>query len=453
MKKTDVLIVGGSAAGLVTAQVGRSWHPEKSFLVVRDARSALIPCAIPYLFGSLGTTEDDILPDALATNGGAEVAVDRVTAIDRDAKRCLTASGEPIAYDKLVLATGSKPKVPGWLRGADLRGVYTVPKEKEYLDRMLAELAGASTVAVIGAGFIGVELADQLRAQGKRVYLVEVLPHVLGMAFDEEIALEAESILTESGVVLKCGLGVEELVGDERVSSVRLANGERLDVDAVVLSMGYAPETSLAATCGLPLNDHGFIVVDEYMRTSDPDVLAVGDCAEKRDFITRRPSGVMLASTACAEARVAAMNLFELCSIKPFSGTIAVYSTALGRTGFGTAGVTAAAARQAGIRIVTGSFTGVDRHPGALNSSHKQTVSLVAARDSGTVIGGGVIGGLSAGEITNVLGLVIQNRMSICDLLTSQIGTHPCLTASPAAYPLIKAAESVAASMQPVTAL
>jgi pyruvate/2-oxoglutarate dehydrogenase complex dihydrolipoamide dehydrogenase (E3) component len=183
------------------------------------------------------------------------------------------------------------------------------------------------------------------------------------------------------------------------------------------------------------------------MRTSDRDVLAVGDCAEKRDYITRRPSGVMLASTACAEARVAAMNLYDLCSIKPFSGTIAVYSTALAGTGFGTAGITAAAARQAGIQIVTGSFTGVDRHPGKLGDAHKQTVSLVAARDSGTVIGGGVVGGLSAGEITNVLGLVIQNRMSICDLLTSQIGTHPCLTASPAAYPLIKAAEAVASSM------
>jgi len=280
-----------------------------------------------------------------------------------------------------------------------------------------------------------------------KVYLVEVLPHILGMAFDEEIALEAETILKGKGIELKTGVGVEELQGDGQVQSVRLSSGESLDVDAVILAMGYAPETSLAANAGLPINDQGFIVVDEYMRTTDPDVVAIGDCAEKRDFITRRPSGVMLASTACAEARVAAMNLYGLCSLKTFGGTIAVYSTALDETGFGTAGVTAAAARKAGFEIVTGSFTGVDRHHGSLDSAHKQMVKLVVSKESGTIIGGGVIGGTSAGELTNVLGLVIQNRMNVSDLLTSQVGTQPCLTASPAAYPLIKAADAAAAAL------
>ena len=214
---------------------------------------------------------------------------------------------------------------------------------------------------------------------------------------------------------------------------------ERLE--RLITQPGADLHPGLAAAAGLPLNEHGFVVVDEYMRMSDPSILAIGDCAEKRDFITRRPSTVMLASTACAEARVAATNLYELCMVKAFGGTIAVYSTALGATGFGTAGLTATAARGAGMQIVTGAFTGVDRHPGSLDQSHKQMVTLVAARDSGTLVGGSVVGGSSAGEITNVIGLAVQNRMTICDLLASQIGTHPCLTVSPAAYPLIKAAE------------
>ena len=447
MVKTDVLIIGGSAAGLVAAQVGRAKYPDKEFLVVRDTESAMIPCAIPYVFGTLGSTDKNTLPDALATKSGAKVMIDRVDEIDREKKTCLTASGESISYEKLIIATGSNPKVPGWLKGADLGGVFTVPKNKDYVDTMLKSLKKDSAVAVIGAGFIGVELADQLREMPMKVYLVEVLPHILGMAFDEEIALEAETILKGKGIELKTGVGVEELLGDGQVQSVRLSSGESLDVDTVILAMGYAPETSLAANAGLPINDQGFIVVDEYMRTTDPDVVAIGDCAEKRDFITRRPSGVMLASTACAEARVAAMNLYGLCSLKTFGGTIAVYSTALDETGFGTAGVTAAAARKAGFEIVTGSFTGVDRHPGSLDSAHKQMVSLVVSKESGTIIGGSVIGGTSAGELTNVLGLVIQNRMNVSDLLTSQVGTQPCLTASPAAYPLIKAADAAAAAL------
>ncbi len=444
MEKTDVLVIGGSAAGLVAAQVARAKFSEKDVLVVRDTRTALIPCAIPYVFGEIGSTDNNILPDGLATKNGARVLIDKVVTIDRDNKRCTTEGGKTVAYEKLIIATGSRPKVPGWLKGTDLKNVFTVPKNKDYIDGMVRQLKPNSRVAVIGAGFIGVELADQLRKLPMEVYLVEVLPHILGAAFDEPIAHEAEEMLTKEGIVLKTGQGVKELVGDPagNVQSVVLTNGETLDVDGVILSMGYAPETQLAAAAGLPVNDHGFIVVDEYMRTADPDVLAVGDCAEKRDFITRRLSGVMLASTACAEARVAAMNLYNLCSVKAFNGTIAVYSTAINGTGFGTAGITAAAAEQAGFQIVVGSFTGMDRHPGSLAGAHKQTVRLVVAKNCGTIIGGGVIGGESAGELTNVLGLAIQNRMSVMDLLTTQIGTQPCLTASPAAYPLIKAAEA-----------
>ncbi len=451
MEKCDVLIVGGSAAGLVAAQVGKSHYPDKDFLVVRDTASAVIPCAIPYIFGSLGSTEKDILPDALATKSGARVMIDRVEAVDRKNKSCQTASGTSITYDKLILATGSTPKVPAWLKGADLPGVFTVPKDRDYLDKMLGSLKKNDTVAVIGAGFIGVEFAEQLRAMPMNVSLVEVLPHILGMAFDAEIAETAEIILREKGVDLRTGVGVEELVGEDHVSTVRLSDGSTIDVNAVVLAMGYVPETSLAEDAGLAINDQGFIAVDEYMRTADPDIVAVGDCAEKRDFITRRPSATMLASTACAEARVAAMNLYGLSSLKTFGGTIAVYSTALDSTGFGTAGVTAAAAEKAGFNIVNGSFTGVDRHPGSLQDAHKQTVRLVVARDCGTIIGGAAIGGLSTGELTNVLGLVIQNRMTVGDLLTSQIGTQPCLTASPAAYPLIKAAEAAAKTMAKAT--
>ncbi|MCK7542007.1 MAG: hypothetical protein MZV63_69525 [Marinilabiliales bacterium] len=142
------------------------------------------------------------------------------------------------------------------------------------------------------------------------------------------------------------------------------------------------------------------------------------------------------------------MNLFQLETVKTFSGTIAIYATAIGETGFGTAGLTESTARAENIDVLTGMFEGMDRHPGTLPKTHKQTVKLIAARNSGVIIGGEVIGGLSAGELTNVIGMIIQNRMTVNSLLITQIGTHPMLTASPAAYPLIKAAEIIDRKMR-----
>jgi len=212
--------------------------------------------------------------------------------------------------------------------------------------------------------------------------------------------------------------------------------------------MGYKPNSALAKGAGLPVSDKGFIKVDEYMRTPDSDVFAVGDCAENRDFVTRKPSPVMLASTACAEARIAGMNLFHLSAIKTFIGTISIFSTALGNTGFGVAGITEKQAKSENFDFVTGTFEGIDRHPGTLKDTHKQYVKLIVGKESGVILGGAVYGGLSTGELTNTIGIIVQNKMTLNSLLTAQIGTHPLLTASPAGYPLLKAAENASGKIK-----
>jgi pyruvate/2-oxoglutarate dehydrogenase complex dihydrolipoamide dehydrogenase (E3) component len=303
-------------------------------------------------------------------------------------------------------------------------------------------------VVVIGAGFIGVEFSDELMKNGHEVTLIEKEKDILCTAFDEEIASRVASILTDRGVKIITGNGINEVTGTSKVKGVKLENGDELEADAVILSMGYVPNTELAGKSGIYVDESGFIAVDEYMRTHEKDVFAIGDCAQKRDFITRKRVPTMLASTACAEARVAGMNLFNIHVVKTFSGTIGIYSTAIGEFGFGTAGITEKRAMEEDIAVVTGLFEGVDHHPGNLPDTHKQMVKLIVAKYSGVIIGGEVIGGLSAGELTNVIGLAIQNRMSVNSLLISQIGTHPCLTASPAAYPLIKAAEIIASKLR-----
>ena len=445
--KTDVLVIGGSAAGIVAAVTGKSNYPDKDFFVIREENQVVVPCGIPYVFGSLDNIDKNVIPDAGLVKAGVDLKIGKVVSIDQDKKVCKTDDGTEISFEKLVLATGSTPLVPKWLKRAELENVFIIPKNKVYLAEMLIKLTDCKKIVTVGGGFIGVEMSDELNKKDKDVTLVEILPNILGLAFDKELAIEAEQILQDRGIKIKTGIGAKEILGDKKVSGVLLNNSEKIEADAVVLSMGYRPNISLAEESGLSITKEGFIAVDEYMRTENSDIFAVGDCAEKRDFITRKHSGVMLASTACAEARVAGMNLYKLSTLKTLSGTIAIFSTAIGNTGFGAAGLTEEAAKKEGFDVVTGTFEGIDRHPGTLSDTHKQVIKLIVARESGVVLGGEVMGGLSVGELTNLIGLVIQNRMTINSILTAQIGTHPLLTAPPTAYPLIKVAEVVAKNL------
>ena len=444
MEKTDVLVIGGSAAGVVAATSGKGSYPEKEFMVIRKQSPALVPCGIPYIFGSLKSIDKNIMSDSVLTNADIKLDIGEVVSLDKENKTCKTAAGLEIGWEKLVLATGSSPIVPQWLKGADQENVFTISKEKNYLENLQRSLPGFQKVVVIGGGFIGVEIADEINKLGKEVTVIEILPHVLGLAFDEEIAVKAQEVLISRGVKVKTGAGVKEILGADKVSGVLLNNGEEIEADAVILSMGYHPNTELAQKAGLSVNRLGAIRVDEYMRTpDDPSIFAVGDCAEKRHFITRKVNNVMLASTAGAEARTAGMNLYQLSSVKAFLGTIAIFSTAFGDRGFGAAGITEREALREGFDVITGAFEGIDRHPGTQPNTHKQFVKLIAARECGLILGGEVAGGAGTGELINLIGLAIQNKMNICSILSSQIGTHPLLTAPPTAYPFIKAAEAV----------
>jgi len=447
MEKTDVLVIGGGPSGLIAAATGRSFYTDKDVLMVRREKQVLIPCAIPYIFSSLGSTDRNVIPDAMVTDVGVRLMIDEVLSLDRDNKTCRTADGSEIAFEKLVLATGSVPLVPGGLEGKGLENVFMISKQKEYLDEMLVKIAPLQRIVIVGGGFIGVEVAGEINKMGKDVTIVEITPHILGRAFDQSIAEKAEELLAKEGVEARTGTAVKEILGNGKVSGVLLEGGEKLEADAVILSMGYRPNTTLADKSGFALNHRGFIKVDEYMRTADPDIFAVGDCAEKKDFLTRKISGVMLASTACSEARITGYNLFKLNTVKTFNGTIGIWTTVIGDMGFGAAGLTETAAEAEGFDVVAATGKGVDKHPGTLPETREQIVKLIAHRESSQIIGGEVMGGCSTGELTNIIGFAIENRMTINSLLTAQIGSHPLLSASPAAYPLIKAAEMISAQI------
>ncbi|MCK5758745.1 MAG: FAD-dependent oxidoreductase [Clostridiales bacterium] len=443
MKKTDILVIGGSATGLVAAMTAKSCNPEKSVTVIRKEEKVMIPCGIPYIFGTVDSSDNNILPDGGLIKLGVEIVVDEVLSVDTDAKTCVTKGGETFSYDKLIMGTGSLPAKPKWLKGTELENVFTIPKNKIYLDAISSKLESFKKIVVVGAGFIGVEVSDELNKKGKDVTLIEILPKILGATFDDEFASEAQELLSGRGVTTITGCGVKEVLGDGKVEKVELQDGRILYADAVILSLGYFPNTALAADMGLELNEFGFVKADQYRRTSVADVFAAGDCAEKVDFATGKLSKIMLASTACTEARTAGMNLYELKTFSVFKGTVGIYSTCIGETAFGVAGLIEKQAVKEGFNVVTGSFTGINRHPGKIADAHKETVKLIVSKQSGVILGGEVLGGKSAGELTNVVGFAIQNHMTVYDLIMTQIGTQPLLTASPAGYPLVKAAEII----------
>ncbi|HPN72736.1 MAG TPA: FAD-dependent oxidoreductase, partial [Candidatus Omnitrophota bacterium] len=266
--------------------------------------------------------------------------------------------------------------------------------------------------------------------------------HLLANSFDPEFAVMAENKLRANDVDIMTGSRVVEILGQGGVEKVRFEGGKEIDVDAVVLGIGAFPNAVLASDAGLEIGRGGSIWVDEYMRTSDPDIFAVGDCAEKRDFYTHRQVPVMLASTATAEARVAGASLYNLKVVRENKGTIAIYSTYLDGLVLGSAGLTEMSARKEGFEVVTGSASGVDKHPGALPGTEKVEMKLIFSKQSGILMGGQVSGGISVGEMINIVGMAVQKRVSVSELETLQIATHPYLTAAPTMYPLVLAAQN-----------
>jgi len=440
--KIDVLIIGSSVAGLVAATTGKKAYPDKNFLLISKQTKTMVTCAIPYVFGELGSTDNNVVPvHRVLEKINSNIIHSEVVAINREEKSVEILSGTIIYYDRLVIATGSSTIKPTWLKGRDLDNVFYVPKEKLYIDSMQEKLRNLHNIVIVGAGFIGVEMAEELKKAGKNITLIEKESNILHSAFDNNLTDVIKEIIIDEEINVLTSTIVNEIIGDNRVEGVRLNNNQLLNADAVILSMGYTPNSDLAINAGLTIRSNGSIAVDEYMRTEDKDIFAVGDCAEKRDFITGKQNYSMLSSIAATEGRIAGMNIFELTSIKSFSGTISIYSTTIGGMGIGVAGLTERKAHQEGYKIVTGEYWGRDKHPYNLEGSNVQYVKLIVSVDSGLILGASVYGGQSAGELVNMIGVVIQNRMSINSLLTLQIGSHPLLTDSPATYPLIMAAE------------
>jgi NADH oxidase (H2O2-forming) len=229
-------------------------------------------------------------------------------------------------------------------------------------------------------------------------------------------------------------MSVQEFRGENAVEEVVLSNGSIIKADLVFLNIGAKPDTVLAKRAKLDITPRGNISIDSFMYTSHPDVLAIGDCASKVDFFTGKESGIMLASVAAREGRIAACNLFNRnFQVKPF-GVVSIFSTCIDGVYFGSAGLSEEAAKKSGYRCSAINVEAPDKHPKALPDTKQLKAVFIFDQETGLLLGAQLIGGVQVAEIANIIGFAIQERNTAHQILGKVYGTHPLATSSPNHY-------------------
>ena len=318
-RKRRTLIIGGVAGGATAAARLRRRDNDREIIVFeRGEYISYANCGLPYYIGGVIKDRDALLlmnPETMKARFNIDIRTfSEVTAIHREDKKITVRNKrngeiyeEP--YDDLVIATGSSPVVPP-IPGINGEGIYTlwtVP-DTDRIKQIIREKK-PGTAAVIGGGFIGLEMAENLSEAGIRVSVIEMQNQVMA-PLDYELAELLHENMEMNGVELILGDGVASFAGQTNGSTIiTLTSGRTVPADMVLLSIGVKPNSGLAREAGLKVNERGGIVTDKYLRTSDPDIYAVGDVIEVENFILKTPAMIPLAGPANRQARICADNL------------------------------------------------------------------------------------------------------------------------------------------------
>ncbi|WP_041277775.1 NAD(P)/FAD-dependent oxidoreductase [Desulfotalea psychrophila] len=427
MKKSDIIIIGGGAAGIVAVNTIHALNPGLSLTLIKDEEALVNRCSIPYGMGREKGIENYIVPNSHITATGADLVIGRVEEIDTRKKEVILQTGESYAYGQLLLATGSRPILPQ-LPGIESERILVVRSLGD-LERLRVSVRSGRRALVVGGGYVGVELATELQQLGLRVSLVEMRERILLATTEPEFITEVEQMLEGRGIHLMTGRQVTAFEDDgrERVG-VRLDDGTVLEVDLVVFSAGVVPNMELAQRAGIATSSLG-IITDKSLRTSVRDVFAAGDCAEKQAFVTGQPTRGDFGTNAVFMGSVAGQNMAGMAA--SFMGTINANVSMVYDTSFGSAGLTEAGARQAGIDVVVGFSETLDKYP-MIDGAAPLRTKLIFTRSNGVLIGGSVMKeGRGVAPHIDLISLAIQKRTTIEEFLCHQYATHPQLAAVP----------------------
>lgn len=355
-----ILIAGGVAAGTKIAAKLKREQPDAQVLILTKGNDiSYAGCGLPYYVGGLIPERDDLVvntPEAFMALTGAQVRTGvEVTALDR-ANKQVTAqdleSGEVSthAYDKLVLAVGAHPFVPA-CEGLDLDNVFFMrtPDDADAL-RQQVDAGAIKRAVVVGGGLIGLETAENLANRGVKTSVIDFAPHVLSELLDPEMSGYIESAMADAGIMPFLNTALEGIIGEGKVEKVRTSK-RAMKADAVILAMGFRPNTAFLEDTGLEMFK-GTLLVDEYMRTNDPDIYAAGDCALVINRLTAQRQWSAMGSTANISGRLAAQHIGGR-TVAGYPGVLGTAVAKLPGIQMARTGLTEAAAKQAGYELET----------------------------------------------------------------------------------------------------
>ncbi len=393
------------------------------------------------MVAGLATPESIVNPDEKLEKAGVRVVLGKATGIDAAAKKLTLQDGQQLAYDKLVLGTGSSPFVPP-LPGVDLDGVFIMRclRHAEAIRAFLAERKPKRLV-FIGAGFISLEVAVLLQDADPSyaITIVELLDHPLPLMLDTEMAAPIVQILEQRGCKLEMGRKASRILGqDGHVTGVELDSGVTVDADMVFLNVGARPEFDLAHTADLEKGEYG-LKVNDYLETSNPDILAGGDIVDKRHIVTGQVTPGQLRGPAVIMGRLIAKRLAGL--DVPFPGVLNASACSLIDRHVAATGLTEQAAAAAGMETLSATVDTRSKH-GMIPGCADWTLKLVFDRATEKLIGGQIVSCDIAPvkEIDAISALILGGRTAP-ELTTFLAAGNPDCSSEPSLEPITIAGE------------
>jgi len=439
MPSKRILIVGGVAGGAsAAARARRLDESAEIILFERGPDISFANCGLPYhIGGTIGEREKLLVTSPAMMQRRFRIDVRtlaEVEAIDRTTKEVEIrnlATGETYRerYDHLVLSPGAEPIRPP-IPGIDHAKVLTLRNLAD-MDRIIQTLelhmidrpdfVSRKDVAVIGGGYIGLEMAEALAERGMKVSLIELAPQVMGPA-DPEMANPLHQELIKHGIDLRLKTSVTAFLDAGPDLELELSDGQKLMVDTAILAIGVKPEARLAVAAGLETGSTGGIKVNDHMQTSDSDIYAVGDAVEVTDFVTGQPALIPLAGPANRQGRIAAENICGRDSVyRHTQGTAIckVFDLAIGMTG-----LSEKTARRLKIpyeKVYVHPMSHASYYPGA----HPLTLKVLFAPDTGRILGAQSVGADGIDKRIDVLATAIRAGLTVYDLEEMELTYAP----------------------------